>query len=680
MQDSQWPLGISHANDYVCFSVVCGNSHLHWAFHEMFEAEGSVVIEPTLLWKTIYMTQNDLKMDSTELLARSLPTIVEEWLFGSDFKKQKKPFTPLRVAALAARRKQPTIHVYLLSTTTPQQVQTVQYMFQKLPARIWDLQRKDFMDGDGILRGAYDTLGLDRMAATRAAAELHGTPTLVIDGGTALTYTALDRKGAFWGGGILPGVNMRFVALHEQTGQLPLISPEELKEAVEQRVKSNHPLPPLQRFVKSNTKDCITAGILHELADCLVGIIHRWRSDMNNDNFVQDDENLLPDKREANLKDDNAYAADAPVPVEQKQRAIANINKDLCIYVAGGDATLLSQLLNPDHSGIIEPPVRGASMLKDVQVMNVSNRLCHVAISNLISRKRNEWKFPGIRDKLVGQRIARSFPDVPDADGDIFHRATIVGLQYVEKNNPDGDWWLILFDDGQVEELQIVEVYHALIAYYEKGEKQSYYAIKGSDNDAALWASKREAVKECATLLETCSDVIKALQKKESNDADEIMDGDDATPLKAEPAAHAASVFGKQSNAETPQVLQQKRENVGVAAGTVVAAESSESPAKKHKSMPASAAKSDLSSPPTTLADCESYLNTRVCKYFEKLLYFGTVAEYLPPIPTDPTDEPFWHIVYDDGDQEDYTYDELVKCRRLYAKKGLLDPTPQRMT
>jgi type III pantothenate kinase len=67
------------------------------------------------------------------------------------------------------------------------------------------------------------TLGVDRLAAA-AGAFLHypGSDLLVIDAGSALTLDII-ADGAFQGGSISPGMSMRFRALHEFTGRLPLV-------------------------------------------------------------------------------------------------------------------------------------------------------------------------------------------------------------------------------------------------------------------------------------------------------------------------------------------------------------------------------------------------------------------------------------------------------------------------
>jgi type III pantothenate kinase len=69
-----------------------------------------------------------------------------------------------------------------------------------------------------------ETLGPDRIAAVAGAFyHFHGTDSLVIDAGTALTYEFLEGT-VYSGGNISPGIETRFRALHNFTGRLPLIS------------------------------------------------------------------------------------------------------------------------------------------------------------------------------------------------------------------------------------------------------------------------------------------------------------------------------------------------------------------------------------------------------------------------------------------------------------------------
>ncbi|MGC9331273.1 MAG: type III pantothenate kinase [Bacteroidales bacterium] len=71
------------------------------------------------------------------------------------------------------------------------------------------------------------TLGNDRKAACVGAAALYpGKNLLVIDAGTAITYDIISARGIMEGGNISPGISIRFKALHNYTGKLPLLTLE----------------------------------------------------------------------------------------------------------------------------------------------------------------------------------------------------------------------------------------------------------------------------------------------------------------------------------------------------------------------------------------------------------------------------------------------------------------------
>lgn len=79
-----------------------------------------------------------------------------------------------------------------------------------------------------------DTIGLDRLAALAAVSKLKvGDNKLVIDAGTCVTIDFLDAENVFKGGWIIPGLKMRFDAMHQLTGNLPLINPEEAKTKID---------------------------------------------------------------------------------------------------------------------------------------------------------------------------------------------------------------------------------------------------------------------------------------------------------------------------------------------------------------------------------------------------------------------------------------------------------------
>jgi type III pantothenate kinase len=73
-----------------------------------------------------------------------------------------------------------------------------------------------------------ETLGRDRLAAVMGAWYLYpGKTSIVIDGGTTITYDWIDAGGNYFGGSISPGLNMRYKALNYYTSSLPLVGPDE---------------------------------------------------------------------------------------------------------------------------------------------------------------------------------------------------------------------------------------------------------------------------------------------------------------------------------------------------------------------------------------------------------------------------------------------------------------------
>ncbi|MFN0274258.1 MAG: type III pantothenate kinase [Chitinophagales bacterium] len=74
------------------------------------------------------------------------------------------------------------------------------------------------------------TLGKDRLAcAVGAWKKFPGEHVLAIDAGTCIKYDFVSAEGVYLGGAISPGLNMRFKALHNYTGKLPLLNADMLK-------------------------------------------------------------------------------------------------------------------------------------------------------------------------------------------------------------------------------------------------------------------------------------------------------------------------------------------------------------------------------------------------------------------------------------------------------------------
>lgn len=71
--------------------------------------------------------------------------------------------------------------------------------------------------------------------------------------------------------------------------------------------------------------------------------------------------------------------------------------------------------------------------------------------------------------------------------------------------------------------------------------------------------------------------------------------------------------------------------------------------------------------------DPESFKGKRAAKAFGKEIFYGTIDKFTAEV--DGEDE-FWHITYDDGDDEEYDGNDLKIALNLYEKVKAKDPSP----
>ncbi|MBN1651984.1 MAG: type III pantothenate kinase [Bacteroidales bacterium] len=106
-----------------------------------------------------------------------------------------------------------------------------------------------------------ETLGKDRLAAAVGAAQLYPDKNLlIIDAGSSITYEIVTGN-VYLGGAISPGIAMRFKALHQFTGKLPLV---------------NAPSKQVE-FLGVNTEEAILSGVMHGIFMEVDGIISHYK-------------------------------------------------------------------------------------------------------------------------------------------------------------------------------------------------------------------------------------------------------------------------------------------------------------------------------------------------------------------------------------------------------------------
>jgi type III pantothenate kinase len=118
--------------------------------------------------------------------------------------------------------------------------------------------------------GKPETIGADRLALVVAAVTLFpGKNNLVIGLGSAITYNYVNKYREFIGGGISPGMEMRFKSLQAFTAKLPLV-----------KADWNFPL------AGYDTRTNILSGVILGMAKEVDGIIEAYEEKYDNFNVL----------------------------------------------------------------------------------------------------------------------------------------------------------------------------------------------------------------------------------------------------------------------------------------------------------------------------------------------------------------------------------------------------------
>ncbi len=212
-------------------ALMIGNSRLHWG---LFSHKGL-----ELTWDTNYFATSTIHQLGQSPTPEKLSSII----FDSDFLPGN------------------------LSTTLPDYLTRNLFIASVVPSQteLWrEYANAHIITLEQIpLQGLYSTLGIDRALALWGAGKTWGFPVLVIDGGTALTFTGANIHSHLMGGAILPGLGLQIATLADKTGQLP-------------RINLPQQLPP--RYAK-NTQEAIQSGIIYTIVAGIKDFIETWWRD-----------------------------------------------------------------------------------------------------------------------------------------------------------------------------------------------------------------------------------------------------------------------------------------------------------------------------------------------------------------------------------------------------------------
>jgi pantothenate kinase type III len=340
----------------------------------------------------------------SQALANHLPSQIHEEIFGSGGTADK-----VQANQYAAARKIPARTIYILSTNREHE-RGLAYAFSDINNRMFRVERSDFFSTES---GCYDTFGVDRAACLYAGFKTSFHPLLVIDGGTAMTYTGLDAKGKIMGGGISPGIGSRFKSLSDFCCRLPLITYEEYNQAGE-----------LPTFA-TDTRSSMMTSIFQEVGLHCRNIVKQFLQELSTRGSDGESDEI---QKEPNL-------------VSEKKPTV---------YVTGGDSGFLFRCLEESDE----------LTLAHFNIKETKHLACY-GIGNLVQAKSVEVGTPTpddeLRLRLLGQRVAKHFAE-PDLEGDFIYRGSIA-LVLPGKDDMEHDLYSVRYDDGDAEQFTLAEVY-----------------------------------------------------------------------------------------------------------------------------------------------------------------------------------------------------------------------------
>jgi type III pantothenate kinase len=112
-------------------------------------------------------------------------------------------------------------------------------------------------------------VGWDRLVNAYAGIKLFGSPLIIVDFGTAVTFDIVSKNKEYLGGLILPGLNISLEALSEKTALLPKVSLKSPKE-----------------LIGKDTQSSMLSGVVYGFSVLVDGLIKKIKTKINKNPLV----------------------------------------------------------------------------------------------------------------------------------------------------------------------------------------------------------------------------------------------------------------------------------------------------------------------------------------------------------------------------------------------------------
>lgn len=157
----------------------------------------------------------------------------------------------------------------IISSVVPQITNTAKLAAEKILKKEVMVLGPGVKTGLNILMDHPAQLGADLVADAVAGLHAYPVPLIIIDMGTATTFSVVNRERQYIGGMILPGVRISLDALTSRASQLSGISIDAPKHVI-----------------GKNTIECMKSGVLYSSAAALDGIIDRIEEELGEEATV----------------------------------------------------------------------------------------------------------------------------------------------------------------------------------------------------------------------------------------------------------------------------------------------------------------------------------------------------------------------------------------------------------
>jgi len=322
------------------------------------------------------------------------------------------------------------------------------FLFQSIPVRLFKLSNTDFFTSEELGVMTSPLISVGQYAAMFALKIDYGSPVLLFNGGTAVTYIAMDKEAKLLGGGACPGIAIRCRTLFDYCSEdFPSISFDKYKRITNKAKSEKKPIS----LFSSNLEEGVIANATAEMAGQLRNIVKQFIKTVG----------------------PSINAAEAPKVV---------------ITGEDSDTEILVQLLKENCSNLVvpEPDVTFPPSTKDmicVRKNMAAYGIHHMLVAN---KKKEAPRDPDdiLRENVIGIRAARVSQSTALAgcNTKTIHRGSIVRI--IPGKKFEEDTIVLLMDEGDEVILDSVQLYDAMFLYSEVGEECK-------EQDKADWVGEK---------------------------------------------------------------------------------------------------------------------------------------------------------------------------------------------